>query len=92
MNEIPITVTICDRSYKLTVKPEDEVIFRESANRINDRIKSYGQHFAFKDYQDLLAMVALQYTSRALREERRQTFREDDLGDRLRKLDELLSL
>ena len=38
MNEIPITVTICDRSYKLTVKPEDDVIFRESANRINDRI------------------------------------------------------
>lgn len=92
MNEIPITVTICDRSYKLTVKPEDEAIFRESATRINDRIRSYGQHYAFKDYQDLLAMVALQYTSRALREEKRQAFRDGELEDRLKQLDRILSL
>ncbi len=92
MSEIPINVTICDRSYKLTVKREDEAIFRESAHRINDRIKSYGQHYAFKDYQDLLAMVALQYTSRALREEKSRSFQEDDLGNRLRRLESLLSL
>lgn len=92
MDEIPITVKICDRPYKLKVSREEEAIFREAANMINDRIDSYSRGFAFKDRQDLLAMVALQYASNALKGEKKTAFLEDSLEERLLKLSETLSL
>jgi cell division protein ZapA len=83
MDEQSITVTIADRPYKLTVKREDEELFREATKSINERLKSYASSFSFKDRQDLLAMVALQYTTNALRNERIMSFRDKDLLDKL---------
>ncbi|MEG1499030.1 MAG: cell division protein ZapA [Bacteroidales bacterium] len=91
MNEIPITVNICDRPYKLMISPDEESLFREAAQRINERMSSYSQNYAFKDMQDLLSMVALQYTFSALKSERALSFREKDLLQRLQKLNDTLS-
>lgn len=90
MDEQSITVTIADRPYKLTVKCEDEEIFREATKYINDRLKSYAANFSFKDRQDLLAMVALQYTTNALKNERILTFRDRELTEKLHELDSML--
>jgi cell division protein ZapA len=90
MKEQSITVTIADRPYKLTVKHEDEELFREATKYINERLKSYAANFSFKDRQDLLAMVALQYTTNALRNERVLAFRDKELVERLAKLNTLL--
>jgi len=90
MDEQSITVTIADRPYKLTVKREDEEIFREATKYINDRLKSYAVNFAFKDKQDLLAMVALQYTTNALRNERVLAFRDKELVEKLANLNAML--
>jgi len=90
MEEQSITVTIADRPYKLTVKREDEEIFREATKYINDRLKSYAANFSFKDKQDLLAMVALQYTTNALQNERVLAFRDKELVEKLANLNAML--
>lgn len=92
MEDIPVTVKVCDRSYKIMVKPEDEVLVREAAKRIGDRVDSYSENYAFKDRQDLLTMVALQYTSQTLRNERAQSFINNELEERMLKLEDILSL
>jgi cell division protein ZapA len=90
MEEQSITVTIADRPYKLTVKREDEEIFREATKYINERLKSYAANFSFKDRQDLLAMVALQYTTNALRNERVIAYRDKELVEKLANLNTML--
>ena len=90
MDEQSISVTIADRPYKLTVKREDEEIFREATKYINDRLKSYAANFSFKDRQDLLAMVALQYTTNALKNERVLAFRDKELVEKLANLNTVL--
>jgi cell division protein ZapA (FtsZ GTPase activity inhibitor) len=70
MAEFSISITIADRPYKLVVEKEEEEIFRNSAKLIDKRIKEYSGSYAFKDKQDLLAMVALEYTVSFLRMKR----------------------
>ncbi len=90
MDEISITVNLADRPYKLIIKRDEEEVFREAAKIINDRLKSYSTNYAFKDRQDLLAMVALQYTTNALKNEKVIAFRDTELISRLQQLDNTL--
>ncbi|MDR1740185.1 MAG: cell division protein ZapA [Bacteroidales bacterium] len=92
MDQISITVTISDRPYKLKVRREDEVIFREAAAKINEQIGNYAQSYAFKDGQDLLSMVALQYAFNALKNERIIRFRDNELAERLHAIDQKLQV
>jgi len=66
MKEFTISVNIADRPYRLTIKREEEETIRRAASVINDKVKNYSANFAFKDKQDLLAMVALEETTNAL--------------------------
>ena len=90
MEEQSITVKIAERSYKLKVNPEDEEIFREATKLINDRLKAYSSNFSFNDNQDLFAMVTLQYTTSSLKKERLLSFHNNELADKLLKLNNLL--
>ena len=92
MNEIPITVNICERPYKLMVDPADEPLIREAARKINEGLRAYAQNYAFKDNQDLLSMVALQYTLNSLKNERGLAYRDRDLIDKLRQIDRTLAI
>ncbi|MDR1973877.1 MAG: cell division protein ZapA [Bacteroidales bacterium] len=92
MDTISITVTISDRPYKLKVRREDEVIFREAAVKINEQIGNYAQNYAFKDQQDLLSMVALQYAFNALKNEQIIRFRDNELTEKLHALDRTLTI
>ena len=92
MNEIPITVTICERPYKLMVRPDDEPLIREAAEKINEQVRSYAKNYAFKDNQDLLSMVSLQYTLSGLRNEKSIAYRDRELLEKLRQIDNSLSL
>lgn len=87
---LSITVTISDRPYKLVVKPTEEVLFREAAQRINDRLQAYSKSYAFKDRQDLLAMVALQYTFNALKSEQIESYKDRELLQKLNDIDKTL--
>jgi cell division protein ZapA (FtsZ GTPase activity inhibitor) len=65
-----ISVIIAERPYRLAVKSErEEQVFRAAASLINEKMKEYGTNFAFRDKQDLLAMVSLQFAVEVLRYE-----------------------
>jgi len=91
MEEFSITVNIAERSYKLTIEKQEEEIVRKAAKLINDKIKEFSSNYAFKDKQDLLTMIALQYTSSALNYEQSKTYNNTLLKDKLIELDDLLS-
>lgn len=91
MEEITINIVIADKSYKLTVARADEGKVRKAASLINERIKSYSSHYAFKDVQDLLAMTALQFATSTVKYESELAYRDQDLGQKLNDLNSLLS-
>jgi cell division protein ZapA len=91
MSEFSISITVAGRPYKLVVEKEQEELFRNAAKLIDKRIKEYSSSYAFKDKQDLLAMVALEYTVSFLQNE--QTTRESELllNDKLTGIDNALN-
>ncbi len=91
MSELSISLTIADRPYKLVVEKEQEEIFRNSAKLIDKRIKEYSGSYSFKDKQDLLAMVALEYTVSFLQNEQKMKESEYLLDDRLAGIDNTLN-
>jgi len=54
-----IKLTIADRQYPVTVKPEEEKVVHTAAKMLNDKISEYQRKFQAKDKQDYLAMSAL---------------------------------
>ncbi len=61
MSEQIITVNIGDRPYRLAVRSEgEEQLYRKAGKLINEKMKQYADNFAYKDNQDLFAMVVLQ--------------------------------
>lgn len=91
MNELSISLLIADRSYKLVIEKEHEELFRNAAKLIDKRIKDYSSNYAYKDKQDLLAMVALEYTTRFLQEEETVEGRDSFLEQKLAAIDSLLN-
>jgi cell division protein ZapA (FtsZ GTPase activity inhibitor) len=65
MGEQTITISIADRPYRLAINSEkEEENVRQAARFINEKVKEYSTHYAFKDKQDLLAMVVLQFAAK----------------------------
>jgi cell division protein ZapA (FtsZ GTPase activity inhibitor) len=91
MEQLTINLVIADRSYKLIIPKEDEVIFRNASRMIGEKMSNYGSNYAYKDKQDLLAMVALQYTVSTLRWEEDQRFKNEDLSNTLTEIDQFLT-
>ena len=91
MNELSISVTIADRPYKLVVEKEHEELFRKAARLIEKRMKEYSNSYAYKDKQDLLAMVALESSTRYLQDEQVITDKEATWQQKLAEIDTVLS-
>ena len=69
MNELAISLNIADRPYRLVVEKDQEELFRKATRLIEKRIKDYSVNYAYKDKQDILAMVALEYATSFLQNE-----------------------
>lgn len=68
MKEQLISVIIAERPYRLSVKSEEEEqLFREAGRLIREKMTEYGSAYAFRDKQDLLAMVTLQFAVESLK-------------------------
>ena len=91
MDELSISLTIAGRSYKLVVEKEHEALFRKSAKLIEKRMKDYSGSYAYKDNQDLLAMVALEYATRYLRDEENTSETSIQLEHRLEEINAVLN-
>jgi len=64
MSEKSIKVTIAGRIYPISVKPEEEEMVRAAAKKVDDSVKNLLENYAVKDKQDLLAMTALQLSTK----------------------------
>ncbi|MDZ7741782.1 MAG: cell division protein ZapA [Bacteroidota bacterium] len=91
MEELTISVKIADRPYRLTITKQEEEVVRKAAKQINERLKDFSDNYAYKDRQDLLAMVSLLFASRALKQELLESEEKRELSDRLTEIDRVLS-
>ncbi|MBN1199646.1 MAG: cell division protein ZapA [Bacteroidales bacterium] len=91
MSELTISVKIADRSYKLVIAKEHELLFTQAATLIEKRMKDYSGSYAYKDKQDLLAMVALEYATNYLQDEHMLSSHGQNQEQQLAKIDKLLT-
>jgi cell division protein ZapA len=90
MGELLITVYIADRPYRLNIDTAEEEKVRKAAKLVNDKIKEYASHYAYKDKQDLLSMVALQLATGITNLENKETV-DNQVIERLVEIDEILN-
>ena len=90
MDELSISLPIADRSYRLVIDREHEGLFRKAAKLIDKRMKDYSTSYAYKDKQDLLAMVALEYSTGYLQNDQLLNENELQWKDKLIAVDQML--
>ncbi len=90
MRDQLISVIIAERPYRLTVSSEgEEEVFRKAATLVDEKMQKYATNYAFRDKQDLLAMVNLQFAVEYLRLE--STLQgQQKLKEQLKDVDKLL--
>jgi cell division protein ZapA (FtsZ GTPase activity inhibitor) len=90
MEELSISLPIAERSYRLAIDKEHEELFRNAAKLIDKRIKDYSGSYAYKDKQDLLAMVALEYATGYLQNDQLLSEKETQWKSKLLEIDQAL--
>ena len=65
MGKISLKVNVGGRTYPLTVNEEEQQRVLKAAEDINKAIKMLQENYAVKDMQDLLAMSALQLSTKS---------------------------
>ncbi len=91
MEELSISIMIADRPYKLVIDKEQEELVRRAAKLIEKRIKEYSGSYAYKDKQDLVAMVALEFTTSFLQNEKNVSEDETEVDQKLEEMDKALN-
>ena len=91
MGQFSISITVADRPYKLVIDKESEEMFRRAAKLVDDRIKTYSSNYAYKDKQDLIAMVALEHTINYLQNERLINEKDTTLAKKIIEIDTALT-
>ena len=90
MREQLISVIIADRPYRLSVTSEHgEQVFRQAGKTISEKMQEYASNYAFRDKQDLLAMVSLQLAVEMIQQEHISQ-RHAQLKEQLENLDRTL--
>lgn len=90
MREQHISVIIADRPYRLMVGSEKEEEYcRKAKDLINTKMSDYAKSFAFRDKQDLLAMVALQLAVDVVKSEEASNYNQN-LHQKLSSIENLL--
>ena len=91
MDELTITVTIAGRPYRLKIEKTEEEIVRKAVKQIEEKIKEFSSTYAYKDIQDLLAMVTIQFATSSLNYEKQVDFQDNHLINRLSEIEKVLS-
>ena len=87
---LKIKLSIADRVYPLTIKPEQEEGLRKAAKRIEEMIKRFEESYAVRDKQDVLAMSALQFAAQVEQKGIDQENDHEEIETKLQALNELL--
>lgn len=87
MPELTVTVTIAERPYRLRINREEEENVRKAVASLNEKINKYAELYAYKDKQDLLAMVALQFATASTSYEESAKINDDAVIYKLQEID-----
>lgn len=87
---LKIKVSIADRVYPLTIKPDEEEKIRAAAKTIDGILKKYEDGYAVRDKQDLLAMCCLQLSSRLEVQKDKYLIDAQKVDSRLNHLEQIL--
>jgi len=60
LNELSVNINIAGRIYPLEISTDDEEVVRAAGKLVNDKLQSYAEQFSLRDYQDGLAMFAIE--------------------------------
>ena len=90
MSELPATIRILERPYRMRINAEDEQYLRQAAALIDSQANSYAKRYAYNDRQDLLAMVALTQVTQFLKLQTTHRFEDTQLEERLTEISRLL--
>ncbi|MCC7533997.1 MAG: cell division protein ZapA [Bacteroidia bacterium] len=90
LNELSIKVNIADRLYPLKVTPEQEVIVRQAAKLIQEKLKIMQSQFEIKDKQDLLSMTILDIATQLLKLQQMVATDEEAVDKQLLEIQKLL--
>ena len=85
--EFPITLIILDRPYKMRVKASEEETIRNAVTAINKRAEEYKKAFAYKDMQDILAMMSVEMTTKIMQLEDNSRYVNEKLMSKLEEID-----
>lgn len=91
MPELSITVKISDRPYRLRINRDEEENVRKAVSSLNEKINKYAEVYAYKDKQDLLAMVALQYATTAMSYESVLKVNDIEAVSKLKEMDKMIT-
>jgi cell division protein ZapA len=87
---LKIKLSIANRVYPLTIKPNQEEGLRLAAQKIDETIKQFEQSYSVRDKQDVLAMCALQFASQSEQKKIDHTSLNETLEQRLVDLESLI--
>lgn len=78
-----INVELAQRTYRVNVRESERTVFEDASKMIDDTIRGYEAKYAYKDKQDLLAMVLLQYVTAFIKQNRTLNDNNRTLTERL---------
>ena len=80
---ICINVELAQRTYRVNVRESERTVFEDASKMIDETIRGYEAKYAYKDEQDLLAMVLLQYVTAFIKQNRTLNDNNRTLTERL---------
>ena len=90
--DVKIEIDIANRKYKVNISESDRDIFNKASEIVNETLKRYASMYSYKDNQDLLAMVLLQYMTSYIRLQQQNTKSDNkEIEKRLTELDKYLT-
>lgn len=90
--DVKIEIDIANRKYKVNISESDIDIFNKASEIVNETLKRYASMYSYKDNQDLLAMVLLQYMTSYIRLQQQNTKSDNkEIENRLTELDKYLT-
>ncbi len=70
-NKMKITIQIAQRSMTIVIQKEWEHYFREAEKVINNSFLDFAKKWTYKDHQDLLSMILVDFVVKWLADEER---------------------
>ena len=90
--DVRVEIDIAERKYKVNIKEKDKDVFNKASDIVNETLKKYASIYSYKDKQDLLAMVLLQYMTSYIRLQQKKTESNNkEIENRLTELDKYLT-